>query len=154
MNRTGTERPRAKLFVRLEPETGLESRKEDAVERVVELDDRGAIADYDVFTWGKEIRPRGPLEEVPYYRTLLDHVDELQQWIDEAGVVDCGFDHRDVTSTVTGEEYDVVTLPAICLAVYEQETLTEVYPRCDGGELETVVDGLRSLERVRIAVDG
>jgi hypothetical protein len=102
-----------RLFVRIGPEVGVESRKEWAIERFVSLDERGAVADYDVLTWGKEIRPEGPLSETPYCRRLLEHIDDLQEWIDDNGVVNCGFDARDVTSTVTDEAYDVIELPAV-----------------------------------------
>ena len=138
-------RPDVKLFVRLEPETGLESRKERVISQLGSLAGRDAIDDYDVLAWGKEIRPGGPLEAAPYYRRVREYVDELRGWIDENGVSNCGFDARDVSSPLAGESYDVVTLPAICLGVYEGEELVDVYPRRDDDTFESVVDGLASL---------
>lgn len=142
---TGREPPTARLFVRLEPETGLETQKERVISQLGSLSGRDAIADYDVLAWGKELRPDGPLQESSYCRTLREYVEELRTWIDENDVRNCGFDARAVSSPLAGESYDVVTLPAICLGVYEGETLVDVYPRRDDGSFESVHDGLTSL---------
>jgi hypothetical protein len=144
----------AKLFVRLEPKTGLESRKERVITQLKSLAGRDAIADYDVLAWGKEIRPDGPLQEAAYCRTLREYVDELRAWIDENDVRNCGFEARDVSSRMTGESYDVVTLPAICLGVYEGEKLVDVYPRRNDESYETVDDGLELLASQPAAVTG
>ena len=37
--------------------------------------------------------------------------------------------------------------PAFCLAVYEDGTLSAVYPYADGAETHTVEDGVDALER-------
>lgn len=151
---TRVDRPNVKLFVRLDPEVGLESRKERVVERLTSLEGREAIADYDIFTWSRGIRLDGPLEESSYCRTLLEHVGELRAWIDENCVDSCGFDVQAVRSTVTGESYDVVSLPAICLAVYDGDELVDLYPRRTSETVENVDDGLASLERQPIQIDG
>lgn len=147
-------RPDVKLFVRLEPETGLESREERVISQLASLSGRDAIGDYDVLTLGKEIRMDGPLEAAPYCRTIREYVDELRRWIDENGVRNCGFDARDVSSPLTGESYDVVTLPAICPGVYAGEELVDVYPRRDDATFESVVDGIAALAGRQIQTAG
>ena len=142
---TRYDQPEVKLFVRTAPEAGLESRKACVLEQVRSLSARDAIADYDVFPWGKEIRPDGPLREASYCEALLEHISELRDWIEENGDGDCGFDARGVTSRMTGESYDVISLPAICLSVYEGNDVVDVYPRRENGTVDTVDDGLASL---------
>ena len=144
--------PDVKLFVRLDPVMGLESRKEQLLDRLQTLSERGAIADYDVLAWTRGIRPDGPLGDVPYCRTLLEHVEEIRGWVDDNGV-DCrGFGSRDVSSPKTGESYDVISLPAICLSVYEGDDVVDVYPRRRGDRTESVDDGLDSLRSVSARV--
>lgn len=145
---TGRGGPTVKLFVRLDPSVGLESRKEQLLDRLRTLSERGAVAEYDVFAWTRGIRPDGPLGDVSYCQTLLEHVEELRGWVDDNGVDCCGFDSQGVSSPTTGESYDVITLPAICLSVYEDDEVVDVYPRRTGGRLESVEDGLESLRSV------
>lgn len=151
---TRRDSPRVKLFVRLDPAVGLESRKEHLLERLQALSDHGAIADYDVLAWTRGIRPDGPLGDVSYCRTLLKHVEELQGWVDDNGVDCCGFDSRDVSSPKTGESYDVISLPAICLSIYDGDDVVDVYPRRTGDQLESVDDGLDSLQSVSPQISG
>lgn len=142
---TRQERPDARLFVRLEPKAGLEVRKEQAVEQLRSLSGRGAISDYDVLAWGEAIRPDGPLEEASHCQRLREHVAELRKWIDDNDVSNCGFDARRVVSRMTGESYRVVSLPALCLGIYKNGDLVDVYPRRDGGTFESIDDGLAAL---------
>lgn len=151
---TGRGGPTVKLSVRLDPAVGLESRKEQLLDRLRTLSERGAIADYDVLAWTRGIRQDGPLGDVSYCRTLLDHVEELRGWVDDNGVDCCGFDSRDVSSPKTGESYDVISLPAICLSVYENDDVVDVYPRRADDQLESVDDGLDSLRSVFPRISG
>ena len=95
---TGRDDRTVKLFVRLDPTVGLESQKEQLLDRLRTLSDRGAIADYDV-----------------------------------------------------------ISLPAICLSVYESDDgieVVDVYPRRADGQLESVDDGLDSLRSVSPRTSG
>lgn len=142
--------PNVTLFVRLEPEMGLEERKHRTVERLEDLRSRGSITDFDIFVWTKEIRPDGPLQESTYCQQLLEHVERLRDWYEGADGASEAFDHHDVESPVTDDHYDVITLPSICLGVYQGDELVEVYPRRDGEGLESVPDGLEELAVPRL----
>lgn len=150
---TASEQRRATLFTRIQPAAGLESRKETAVERLDRLERTGAIGGYEVLAWGRAMRVGGPLCETRYCRDLLDHVEALDSWLDDDGS-DCdAFERRRVDRPIVDEHYDVITLPAMCLAVYESGELTAVYPRRDGDRLASVADGLESLDRRPMKLD-
>lgn len=143
---TADEQSVVKLFVRLDPETGLETQKEETISRLVELKQNGGIDDYDLYVWGKEIRPSGPLEDTPYCRELLEHIAAFQAWGEENDDAATPFDDRNVRSELTDEAYEVISLPAMCLAVYLGDELVDVYPHRSGEETSTVTDGIEALE--------
>ncbi len=143
-----------KLFVRLDPEAGVETQKEQTVARLIEMSQNGWIDDYDLYVWGKEIRPDGPLERTPYCRELLDHISAFREWAERADDAQTPFCDRAVRSELADEAYEVISLPAMCLAIYENDELVDVYPRREGNEMKTVLDGLTTLETQLMRTNG
>ncbi|ATW87570.1 hypothetical protein halTADL_0772 [Halohasta litchfieldiae] len=136
-----------KLFIRAGPELGCERRKQAVLERLADLDDADRIKEYDVQIWAKEIRISGPLEGTSYYQRVFDHFTAFQQWANAESVgLHSAFKIQSLDCEITDENYRVVTLPSVCLAVYEEAELNAVYPHVDDGTVQTVGSCLDSLE--------
>jgi len=147
---TGTEQlhPTVKLFIRADPELGCETQKQAVLRRLNELDAEDYIEDYEINVWTKEIRLAGPLKGTSYYRMVCDHVEEFQQWADEQSVqLNSAFKIQSLSCEITNETYTVLSLPCICLAVYDDaDELRGVYPHTDGETIQTVSNCLAELE--------
>lgn len=143
-----------KLFVRAEPELGSEIARQAVVDTLEELRRSGRIEDVEVLVWGKEIRVDGPLRDTDYHRTVFEHVRAFEQWANERGArLDCGFSLHEVRSSITGETYDVLRLPSLCLAVYEDEELAGVYPCVSEGRPHTVHECVADLRQAPAPAD-
>ncbi len=136
-----------KLFVRADPELGCERQKQAVVETVETLADEDRIDSYEVHPWSKEIRIRGPLEGTAYYQNVFDHIEAFQQWADERSVrLNTAFKMQSVDCEITDETYRVLSLPSICIAVYEDGELCAVYPHSTDEQCQTPSSCLRELE--------
>ncbi|AFK21049.1 hypothetical protein E6P09_17970 (plasmid) [Haloferax mediterranei ATCC 33500] len=146
---TRTDEPNhVKLFLRADAEVGVERMKEAAVEKLTELADAGYIDDYDVRVWGRELRSNGPIANTEYGSELLEYIHEFREWAAENDVsLQATFDERTIVSSIADEHYDVVSLPTLCLAVYDDdEELMGVYPCHNGDRSCSVVEYLETLE--------
>lgn len=138
-----------KLFVRADPELGCETRKQAVIEQLETLDAEGHIRTYEVNIWTKEIRTAGPLEDTPYYERVFGHFDAFQQWADDHEArLNAAFKIQSVDCEITGETYTVLSLPSLCLAVYEDGELCAVYPHSTDGQCRTISTCLDQLESV------
>ncbi len=136
-----------RLFVRADPELGCEAQKQSVIERLAALEAEGHIGSYDVHVWASEICPSGPLTETAYYQRIFEHLSAFRTWAREKGVsLDFAFKRTTLTCEMTGETYSVLSLPSMCLAVYEGDELCGVYPHCREGTLSTISDRLAALE--------
>lgn len=134
-------------YLRAGPVFGMEHQREAVVDRLDAMERAGDIARYDLRFWGRAVRADGPLAGTGFHRRVVERVEEFERWLADNDMNPAyTFDHRQVDSPVTGERYEFVTLPAVCLAVYEGGTLTCVSPCHDGDETETVLDCLDRLE--------
>jgi len=136
-----------KLFLRADPELGCEAQKQAVLERLEELEAEGRIDTYEIHIWTKEIRISGPLEGTSYYQMVFDHFTAFQQWADRESVkLKSAFKIQSVDCKITNETYSVLSLPSICLAVYEDSDLCAVYPHTDDDASRTVTNCLDTLE--------
>lgn len=135
------------LFVRADPELGCERQKQAAIEQLETLAAEGRIAGYDVHVWTKAIRLRGPLEGTAYYRRVIEHIETFQQWADHEPVrLSPAFKLQTVDCEITDETYRVLSLPSICIAVYEDGELCAVYPHSTDETQRTASSCLNELE--------
>jgi hypothetical protein len=143
-----------RLFVRAEPEPGTETGRERVLAAADRLRRSGDVDEVRVDVWGKEIRLDGPLVGTDYHRTVLSHVRDVESWAAtrEAPTV-VPFAHHRVRSVLAGESYDVVSLPSVCLSVYDDDTLSAVYPCVADGCAHSVADGLADLAGRRSSSD-
>ncbi|KZN23248.1 hypothetical protein A4G99_14475 [Haladaptatus sp. R4] len=135
------------LFVRVNPSHGAEQQKQAVIDRLRTLERNGNIESVDVHVWGREFRLDGPLEGTDYHESISNHVNEFEQWLAENSVsMDGFFSHRDIDSSISDERYSVISLPFICLAVYQDDELRDLYPHRDSEMTYTVHDCLNRLE--------
>jgi len=135
---------RAELFVRAalpKPST----RRRAAVEnRLRELRCSGAIDAFETTIWEKRVPVAG--EDCPERSRYVEFV----AWAREVGAsLAPFFDTRECYSFETGEKRTELVMPALCLAVYEDDELTQVAPFARGGSAQSVEDCLDDLEAGR-----
>lgn len=136
-----------KLFVRADTELGCEARKQSVIERLDELESDDHIDSYDIHVWASEIRPAGPLRSTPYYQTVFTHLSDFQKWAESASVsLDFAFKRKTLSCEITGETYSVLSLPSMCLAVYDGTAIGGVYPHCNDEMLHTISGYLSQVE--------
>lgn len=114
----------------------------DVIDRLSRLDSNGDVAAFDIQTWpGKVV-----LDEHTEHATVVERFEAFRSWADDRGVtVMPPFERRAVTSLV-GQKREVLTVPMMCLAVYEDGDLRGVYPCSDGDRTWRVTDALDSYE--------
>jgi hypothetical protein len=134
------------LFMRAEPQLGVEPTRQEIVDRLTELKRMGAVDAYDIHVWGNAIRPDGPLAGTTYHGLVLEHIESFRDWAATSGASLSGcFDEHRISCGTTGEEYVTISLPTACVAVYEDETLRGVYPHVRDGRQYPVSEALRRL---------
>lgn len=136
---------RAELYHRpTVPGSGSVSRVEQVL---ADLYEKGGVDFVDESVWSGEVPVSGEAEPEPEaveaYRRFAD-------WADSHGVtIEPPFDHRERDSRILGEGGAVLVTPAVCLAVYFEDTLLSVFPHTDDGETFSVEDGIASLDEER-----
>jgi len=139
------------LFVRsLSPTETPASRHADRV-RALEVADR--VEEASVTVWGSEIELSTRARRTPTGKCVLDRIADFRAWADERGVsMGPFFETREVSSSLTGEEYTALRLPVTCLAEYDGDDLVHVAPYSTGEAICSVADRLRRLDRAE-AID-
>ncbi|MEA1930294.1 MAG: HTH domain-containing protein [Euryarchaeota archaeon] len=147
INGSETQHRTVRLFVRADPELGCEKQKQAVLDRLEGLDADDRIDDYEVNVWTKAIRIAGPLEGTTYYQRVFDHFTAFQQWaVKESVALKSAFNVEEVNCEITDETYRVLSLPCLCLAVYEDDELRGVYPHTDSETTRTINHCLDRLE--------
>ncbi len=125
------------LFVRNELPPPARERADAVTARLEELDAAGELDGIQCHTWDKRV----PVEDCD--TAVRDTYLSFTQWANAAGVsLRPFFQTREHYSKAHGERIDWLVLPAFCLAIYEGDQLTAVYPHADGADTHTVEDGL------------
>jgi hypothetical protein len=148
----GTER--VELLMR-EPVYGTHNRQQSVVARLQELNEDDYISDFDVEIWGKRLN----LDADDWSRQATDTAREkyrlFGEWADEHGYcLEPAFTKRTMRIEPGADPKEVVDLPIVCLAVYEDDDLRTVLPCADGDDIYTVGDGLDALEGPDATVSG
>jgi len=147
INGSETQHRTVRLFVRADPELGCENQKQAVLDRLDGLDADDRIDRYEVNVWTKAIRIAGPLEGTTYYKRVFDHFTAFQQWaIGESVALKSAFNVEKVDCEITDETYRVLSLPCLCLAVYDDDELQGVYPHTDDKTTRTISHCLDKLE--------
>lgn len=135
-------RYRAELFVRSAAPGGIADLQRRLCERLEGLAADGVLESVDCEVWGRNI-PAEPGSEP----SVWGKYDEFVEWAAEH---DCSlgpaFSVRETGTLVSEETRRVVSVPMLCLAVYQGEELRAVYPCLNDGDVYTVEDGIAELE--------
>ena len=132
---------RAELFVRSDLPAPSQKRRAAVERRLDELQCSGVIDEHGTVFWEKRVPVEGSTGRRE--RTLYD---EFVRWADDHDACLAPFfDTRSCYSTETGERRTELVLPALCLALYDGEELTQVAPFACGGSPRSVEDCLDDL---------
>lgn len=105
---------------------------------------RSTVESVETREWAKRVPRDGDAEAVARYEAFLE-------WADDRDVsMTPFFRTRAAYSRDTGERYEALVPPVICLAAYRDGELATVYPHVEDGTVRTVADGLASLEAGRL----
>ncbi len=118
------------------------------VDRLQSLRRNGALEDVDLTVWGDSVCMEGPNARIGSGRRIADRIAAFRQWAEESEAeIDPFFEDTEVDSSMTGECFRRVVPPTVCLAVYADGELVDVYPSMVDGEVRSVEDGLTELDR-------
>lgn len=116
------------------------ARRRAVVERCEELVDAGALARYSVRTWPRRVVLDGPNGDVS------DVYDRFRRWAAAEGVsLGPAFERHPHDQRITDERGELLTLPAVAIALFEDGRLVQVAPHTRGEEPRTVDDVLDGL---------
>ncbi len=114
----------------------------EVIDRLSALAAREEIGGFSVETWPDELA----ISEHTEHGSVVEQFKEFLLWADEHDrSITPPFERRTV-SPLIGQSRDVLTLPIMCLAVYEDGDLRGVYPHSDGGETVSVTNYLDDCE--------
>jgi hypothetical protein len=120
------------------------------IDRLSSLAATEVIGSFRVETWPDELA----VSEHTEHSQVVERYKEFLLWADDH---DCSitppFERRTV-SPLIGESRDVLTLPIMCLAVYEDDDLAGVYPHTSDGRTTSVVDYLDEYDNPKVADGG
>ncbi|MFB6179505.1 MAG: HTH domain-containing protein [Halorientalis sp.] len=137
---TGT---RVELYARKTLPKVATKRRDEVATRLNELASAGHVSQVEIHSWNKKVPHDVACHEQTLYETFTE-------WADEVGVdLAPFFDTRNCYSMETGDRGDRLVLPALCLAVYRDDTLQSVYPHSTNDGSRSVMDCLRAIESAR-----
>ena len=120
--------------------------QQTVIDRLERLSEQGVFDEFDVTVWGREVTASGALGETSFHSEAAERIRRMQSWMDERPGRDLCFEHREVDFEMTGETYEVVSTPTICLTLYRDDELVGVYPCEEPSGVCTVPDALERIE--------
>lgn len=147
------EEQRVELYVRSLAPCGTNDEQNAIVERLLDLERRGVVADVDLVVWGNAVCMDGASAQVGVGARVADRIRSFQRWCaDRRASLEPFFTWSVVDASLSDDSFERVVPPHRCLAVYADDRLQTVYPRTVEGTIRSVEAGLRALER-RVARD-
>lgn len=135
---------RVVLYLRQHTSAEIVHRLRQTVARVRRLEADG-IAEVEVKTWGsvnpalEELSDSGPSVSLT--------VKSFQVWADREGyTLRPAFEQREITSLISSRPATEITVPIVCLAVYDHDELCCVAPCSDGNRTYSVEHCLAAVE--------
>lgn len=139
--RTAT--PRTELRVRHAVQPAVQDRITEIRSELNQLAREGYIEEPDVVVWGTHIDMRPENERTNHYETYVDFAAWAARNDYDLGP---GFRLHRSSTMFDEDEYPVVTVPLVSLAVYEDNEVTAVFPHSADGSVNTIEDGLKYLQ--------
>ena len=135
---------RGELFVRADLPTPSERRRRAVENRLQRLQCADVIERFETTVWEKRVPVA---DEDCQERTRYE---EFRDWAAEAGAtLSPFFDTRRCYSWETAEKRTDLVMPALCLALYEDDELVQVAPFARGGTPHSIEECLDDLEAGR-----
>jgi hypothetical protein len=135
------------LYVRSLAPRASHDRQEEVVTQLEQLETEGQIREYEVHVWGSRVDLSSRAAETDTGRFVRERVESFTKWTANNGLsTEPFFEAESVDCSITGEEFDAVTLPKATLAEYVDGELDFVTPCTDGETVLSVTDRLRELE--------
>jgi len=139
---TETTAPRVEFFARAAV-TGAGTRQREVIDRLEDLAASDRVAGVSTHTW--EGRVRTPVDE-EHEAQAVDWFERFERWAERNdAALSPFFERTERTSEFTGEEYEDLVFPVVCLAVVRDGSIEEVAPRREDGEVVDVADCLDRL---------
>ncbi|MFC6976845.1 HTH domain-containing protein [Halomicroarcula sp. GCM10025709] len=127
----------------------LYSSQERLVERLQSLVDAGYIDELTVTVWGEQVCTEGALSTVTDCSQIIQAIGDFFALAADSSVeVAPFFRVKEISSSLSGEEFNCISTPARCVAFYTAESLLGVYPCKVDGVVYTPEDALTQLERL------
>ncbi|WP_435194636.1 HTH domain-containing protein [Natronomonas sp. EA1] len=137
----GTTPTRVQLFVRSDSAAVARERKGEVLDRLQTL--REAGIDVETATWGHRIVID---DEERIDNEAIEQYERFRDWAEKEGAsLYPAFRTRQYDCSFTGVCAEILVTPGLCLAVYDGDELTAVYPRWQDDRTLTVEDGLAAL---------
>ncbi|MFB6224158.1 MAG: HTH domain-containing protein [Haloarcula sp.] len=139
--------PHIELYVRSMLPNGAHQRQEAVIDQLETLDENDQVEGYNVIVWGQQIAPQSAAARTEKGRYILNRIAEFKQWALTNNVsLESFYQDSQADSEVTDSAYDVMTLPVMGLAEYNDTELTHVAPCTDGDIVHTIMDRIERLE--------
>ena len=129
------------VFVRsLSPPLGMRQRQEQILSQLQELQEAGLIDSFNVNLWGGGVCLCDVCSGTSVAASMLDSVEQFEQWADEQGDVTLPFERQQVDSTVVDRTSRDLVVPSVCLSVTTGADIEGVFPCTVAGESISVTD--------------
>lgn len=103
-------------------------------DRLDALSAEGVIDYWTVHVVGREVCPETATSTGPG-QFICERIRQFKAWADDAGVsFGSFFERREVSSEMTGEEYDTVDIPSVTVAEFDREGSLQFVTPCFDGE--------------------
>ncbi|WP_284011215.1 HTH domain-containing protein [Haloarcula pelagica] len=140
---------RATVYLQSLAPTSSYSSQERLVERLQSLVDAGYIDELTVTVWGEQVCTEGALSTVTDCSQIIQAIGDFFALAADSSVeVAPFFRVKEISSSLSGEEFNCISTPARCVAFYTAESLLGVYPCKVDGVVYTPEDALTQLERL------
>ncbi|MEF8778011.1 MAG: HTH domain-containing protein [Natronomonas sp.] len=146
------ERLRAVVWLR-DPSPPPDDPRRAVLSRLRELDSTGDLSDVSVQIWGKSVAASGTkIRDTD--RPVRKRVADFRRWAERHDrSLEPAFEWCDRATILSEERTEVVRLPLVCVAIYDDDRLIGVFPHSTGDGTETVDDCLDRIETGVLAGD-
>lgn len=112
------------------------------IDRFTDLDANGRISDFAIETWPEEV----PMSQTGGHGEVLDTVEQYEQWANDHGLSLRPPLETRTSSLLVGGSTEVLRLPMLAVAAYDDDELVGVYPCTDDGTTWSVTDFIDALD--------
>lgn len=138
------EATRAELFVRSDLPTPARQCRQTTISRLEELVASGVLDGFSVTSWAKRVPLDAGADLGEFER---DRFNRFSSWARAAGVrLAPFFDTRECYSTTTGDRQTQLVMPAVCIALYDDDELAGVVPHAHETGTVSIADCLERLD--------